>query len=131
MLLLLLRLVEQYAQAARPLLLRETLKALVEMEEELDLIFTVAYGRGIKHNRAEHMFLLPNGAIIELGQLETASDYKKYAGRSFTFLGIDEAGQLRDMRWVNLCRANLRSPKNIPLRTVLSANPGGTQHAQI
>ncbi len=71
---------------------------------------------------------LPNGAYIELGQLESASDYQKYQGRSFSLLLIDEAGQFADASLLDILRSNLRGPKTVPIRVVMAANPGGPGH---
>jgi hypothetical protein len=130
-LLLVLRHVEKYGELARPLIVRETHKAVQELEEQLDNLFTAAYGKGVRHNRAEHVFRLPNGAVVECGQLDNANAYKKYQGRSFTLLVNDEFGLLKDKRWVDLLKSNLRAPEGIPLREVRTANPGGTLHALI
>ena len=129
--LLVLRHVEKYRADARPLLIRETHKAVTELEDQLDALFHNSYGRGVKLNRADHVFRLPNGAQVELGQLATPGDYKKYQGRSKTLLVVDEYGLLRDRRWVELLKSNLRSPADIPLRTILAANPGGSLHAHV
>lgn len=130
-LLLILRHVEKYGDKARPLIVRETHKAVQELEEQLDQLLTVAYGKGVRHNRAEHTFRLPNGAIVECGQLDGPNAYKKFQGRSFTLLVIDEFGLVRDRRWVDLLKSNLRAPEGIPLREVRTANPGGPLHALI
>ncbi|WP_430644708.1 phage terminase large subunit [Bradyrhizobium vignae] len=130
-LLLVLRHVEKYGEKARPLIVRETHKAITELEEQLDSLLSVAYGKGVRHNRAEHTFRLPNGAIIECGQLDGPNAYKKYQGRSFTLLIVDEFGLLADRRWVDLLKSNLRGAEGIPLREVRTANPGGPLHALI
>lgn len=130
-LLIVLRHVEKHGERARPLLVRETHKALQELEDTLDQLLTTAYGNGVKHNRAEHLFRLPNGAIIECGQLDGPNAYKKFQGRSFTLLVIDEFGLIRDRRWIDLLKSNLRADNDIPLREVRTANPGGPLHAYI
>lgn len=130
-LLLVLRHVEKYGAAARPLVIRETHKAVQELEEQLDGLLNDAYGRGVRHNRAEHTFRLPNGAIVECGQLDGPNAYKKFQGRSFTLLAIDEFGLVRDRRWVDLLKSNLRAPDGVPLREIRTANPGGPLHALI
>lgn len=126
-LLLVLRHVEQYGERARPLLIRETHRALLEMEETLAVLLGYAY-EGVRHNRGEHVFRLPSGAIIELGQLSEPGDYAKYQGRSFTLLVIEEFGAMKDARRVQLLRSNLRAPEGVPLRTIYTANPGGVLH---
>lgn len=130
-LLLMLRHVEQYGAQARPLLIRETHKALLEAEEEFDALLSLAYQGGVRHNRGEHVFRLPNGAVVEFGQLSEPGDYKKYQGRSFSLLIVEEFGAMKDASRVALLRSNLRAPVGIPLRTIYTANPGGTLHTFI
>jgi hypothetical protein len=126
-LLVVLRHVEKHGARARPLLIRETHKALLEMEDTLAELLHAAYD-GVRHNRGEHVFRLPNGAVVELGQLSEPGDYRKYQGRSFTLLVVEEFGAMKDARRVQLLRSNLRAPEGIPLRTIITANPGGALH---
>lgn len=129
--LLVLRHVEKYGRAARPLVLRETHKAIQEFEDELDRLLGLAYRGMHRHNRADHVFRLPNGAVIECGQLDRPDSYRKYQGRSFTLLVVEEFGNVRERRWVDLLKSNLRAEEGIPLREIRTANPGGPQHAYI
>jgi hypothetical protein len=129
--LLILKHCEQYGERAKVLFIRETYKAASEIEDELEMLFKQAYGKKVQHNRQDHVFHLPSGAMVEIGQLERSTDYAKYQGRSYTFLVIDEAGLLKDNKWVTLLKSNLRAPVGIPLREVRAANPGGPQNAYI
>lgn len=123
-----LRHVEQYAQGARVLIIRESYPAARELEETLSHLLHSAYGK-VRHNRHEHRFLLPNGASVEVGQLAAPDDYQKYQGRSFSLVAIDEYGLIRDRKWVELLKSNLRGAEGVPLRTIATANPGGPGHA--
>src|SRR5690606_26270481 len=51
-----------------------------------------------------------------------------FQGRSFTLLMVDEAGQFSDASLLDLLRSNLRGPKDIPIRMIMAANPGGVGH---
>lgn len=126
--LLALRHAEQYGARARVLYLRRTYKGLADFELVTRELFGKVYGTTARYNAAEHVWRLPNGAYIELGQLESHADYSKYQGRSFTLLLIDEAGQFPDASLLDLLRSNLRGPKDMPIRTVIAANPGGPGH---
>ena len=123
-----LRHAEQYGEKARILYLRKTYKGLSDFELVTRELFGKVYGVEAKYNAAEHVWRFPNGAYMELGQLETASDYTKYQGRSFTLLMIDEAGQFSDPTLLDMMRSNLRGANKIPIRTVIAANPGGPGH---
>lgn len=133
--LLVLRHIEQYGADAKPLLVRETHKALSELEEELASALIDVYGQGVKVNRSDHVIRAPNGAVVELGQIDGPLAYKKFSGRSKSLLVVDEVGLMRDKRWIELLRSNLRSSATkpdgspMPLRTIWTGNPGGNLHA--
>lgn len=126
--LLALRHCEQYGDRARVLYLRKTYAGLRDFELVTRELFGMVYGNSARYNGTEHLWRLPNGGYIELGQLEDASDYAKYQGRSFTLLLIDEAGQYAQPDLLDLMRSNLRGAKDIPIRVVMAANPGGPGH---
>ena len=91
-------------------------------------LFGLVYGGAARYNAAEHVWRLPNGAYVELGQLESAADYGKYQGRSFTLLLLDECGQWATAELLDIMRSNLRGAADIPIRVVKAANPGGPGH---
>jgi hypothetical protein len=129
--LLALRHVEQHQSKARILYIRRTYKGLADFELVTRELFGKVYGAGARFNTAEHVWRFENGAYLELGQLETYGDYAKYQGRSFTLLLGDEVGQFETPDLLDLLRSNLRGPKQVPVRVVLAANPGGPGHAWI
>nr|BDD47601.1 phage terminase large subunit [Gammaproteobacteria bacterium] len=120
---------EQYQDKARILYIRKSYKGIADFEDVLRSIFGRLYGNAARYNAAEHVWRLPNGGYLELGQLDGPGDYEKYQGRSFTLLLIDEAGQYAEPQILDLLRSNLRAPKHIPVRVVMAANPGGVGHA--
>lgn len=126
--LLALRHVEQYGQAARILYIRRTYKGLADFELTTRDLYGMVYGPAARYNSAEHIWRFPNGGYLELGQLETHADYAKYQGRTFTLLLVDEAGQYPDPSLLDILRSNLRGPKDILIRAIVAANPGGVGH---
>lgn len=128
MALLALRHVEQYGKRARILYIRRTYKGLEDFVLTTQELFAKVYGPTARYNGAEHTWKFPGGGILELGQLESQSDYAKYQGRSFTLLMADECGQYQDSTLLDMLRSNLRGPKDLPIRTVYAANPGGVGH---
>ena len=119
---------EQYGHAARILYIRRTYKGLADFELIARELFGSIYGAAARYNASEHVWRLPNGGYLELGQLETHADYQKYQGRSFSLLLVDEAGQFPDPALLDILRSNLRGPKGVPIRAVVAANPGGVGH---
>lgn len=126
--LLALRHAEQFGDRARILYLRKTYAGLRDFELVTRELFGCVYGRDAKLNATEGVWRFPNGAYMELGQLDNHADFAKYQGRSFTLLLIDEAGQYASPDLLDLLRSNLRGPKDIPIRVVIAGNPGGPGH---
>lgn len=126
--LLALRHIAQYAERARILYLRQTYKGLADFELVCRELFGGIYGTAARYNAADHVWRFPGGGYLELGQLESAADYAKYQGRSFTLLLVDEVGLYAMPDLLDLMRSNLRGSKDIPIRMIVAANPGGPGH---
>jgi len=128
MAILALRHCEQYKEKARVLYIRQTYAGLRDFENLTRDIFGSLYGNKATYNGTEHIWKMPGGGYIELGQLESPRCYEKYQGRSFSLLMTDEAGQYATPELLDRLRSNLRGAKDMPLRTVTAANPGGVGH---
>jgi hypothetical protein len=126
-----LRHLRKYEDAARVLVLRENYKGLKQIEEVMTAMLVAAFGRAVSPNRQDHAVRIKGFGSVEFGQLDGPSDVNKYQGREVTMLIIDEAGLLREWRWVQLVKSNLRAAEGIPLSTVMTGNPGGAQHAHL
>lgn len=130
-LLLVLRHCVQYGERARVLIVRQSYKGLADVEDALALMLAATFPGGFTHNRADHVFRLATGATVELGQIESARDYPKYQGRETTLLVVEEFTNFRTDRYVKLLKSNLRGPADMPLREIITGNPGGPLHTQI
>ena len=128
-LLLALRHVEQHGADARVLVVRRDFPSLRDLENEARGLFRTAYGRQLGHNQADHTFRFPSGAVVRFDQIESAADFHKFQGQSFSLIIADEAGQWPDPQPLDMLRSSLRSKTGVPVRMVLSANPGGPGHA--
>ena len=113
------------------LYIRQSYKGVADFEMLCHDLFGLVYGTAIRYNGADHVFPFPNGAFLEIGQLESAADYSKYQGRSFTLLLVDEAGQYATPDLLDRLRSNLRGPKDFPIRQMMAANPGDVGHQWI
>ena len=78
---------------------------------------------GVRFNSAEKVFRFANGARVEIGQMESEADYRKFQGQSYSLIIVDEAQQHPDPFLLDRLRSNLRSP-SVPCRLVLVANAG-------
>lgn len=125
---LVIRHIETYGHLAKVFYLRRTYAGLGDFIQSCLQLFGMLYPNGFRWNAQEHIFRFPNGAIFELGQFEGLADFNKYQGRSGTLLIVDEAGQYATPEALDLLRSNLRGPRDMPLRFVLAANPGGPGH---
>jgi hypothetical protein len=126
-----LRHVEQYGAKARVLYLRLSHKGCADFVSLCFDLLGPIYGTALRFNAQEGLFRFPNGGTLEVNQLESASDYQKFQGRSFTLLLVDEAGQFPLPELLDRLRSNLRGPKGLALRCVYAANPGDVGHQWI
>jgi hypothetical protein len=128
---LMLRHAEQYGSAARMLFVRRSFPGVVDFEQTTREVFGLVYGRAASYNAASHLWRLPNGATLQLDQLETHTDFQKFQGKSYSLIATDEAGQYPDPAALDLLRSCLRAPLPIRPRYILAANPGGPGHQWI
>jgi hypothetical protein len=117
-----------YGPKAAILLVRRSFPSLKDMERASRDIFHYFYGHQAQYNKTEHIWKMPHGGTIEFGQLQDQNDYDRYQGRSFSMLLVDEAGQFPQPDYIDMRRSNLRGAAEVPLRTVIIANPGGVGH---
>ena len=129
--LLALRHAEQYGERARILYIRKTYAGLRDFELVTRELFGMIYGTSARYNSTEHIWKLPGGGHLELGQIEGHADLNKHHGRSISLLLIDEAGQYATPDVLDLMRSNLRGSKDVPVRMVIAANPAGVGHGWI
>lgn len=126
---LFLRHCEQHGDEARCLVVRKSFPGLQDLEAEFRSYFTKVYGDKLRFDGQKHRFTLPNGATIQLDQLEREADFQKYQGKSFSHIAVDEAGQYASPALIDRLRSSLRAPAGVPTRFILIANPGGVGHA--
>lgn len=123
---------QKYGANAAILYVRNSFAGLRDAERNFLQVLKAAWP-DVQHNVKDMIFRLPNGATIELGQITTVqqSYAPKYQGRSFTLIVVDEAGSWPDGSVEDALRSNLRAPKGVPTRLVISANPGGAGHLHL
>lgn len=128
---LILRHCDQYKNRARVLVTRRRLKSLLQFGEELRALLRSAYGRDIAYNQNDAVFRLPNGAVIQLAHVESASALSDVAqGMNFSLICCDESGEAPTMEVIDQLGLSLRGT-GVPLRMVLAANPGGSNHGAL
>jgi hypothetical protein len=128
MALLYLRHAETHGALARMLFVRRNFSGMQDFEATCRIVFGMAYGTAATYNASSHLWRFPSGATLQLDQYETDTDFAKYQGKSFTLIGVDEAGQYPTPAMLDLLRSCLRAPLPIVPRFIMSANPGGPGH---
>jgi hypothetical protein len=118
----------KYGKDARVLILRENYKGLLQIEETMLMLLEQSFPGKVRWNRAEHLMRIDGGGTVEMGQIESFRDVSKFIGRESTLIFFDDVGQLREFRFMNLIKSNLRSPAGVPLSVLATGNPGGAQH---
>lgn len=124
-----LRHAEQYEGKARVLYVRRNHAGTADFEALCRELYGSIYGTSLRFNAQEGLFRFPNGATLEINQIEDAGSYAKFQGRSFTLLLIDEGNQFEAPDLLDRLRSNLRGPRDIPIRIAVAANPGDVGHS--
>lgn len=124
-----LRHVEQHGAKARVLYVRKTHAGTADFEALCRELFGMIYGSAVRFNAQEGLFRFPNGGSLEVNQIEDATSYGKFQGRSFSLLLVDEAGQFATPDLLDRLRSNLRGSKDVSIRVALAANPGDVGHS--
>ncbi len=126
---LVIRHCSEFKARARVLITRRRLKSLIQMSEELRVMLRAAFGPSVSYNQNDNVFRLPNGATIALTHCESSSALADVAqGQNFSLCCVDEAGHGPDISVIDELGLALRAP-GVPLRMVLSGNPGGPLHS--
>ena len=128
---LFLRHCEQYGAKARCLYIRQTHAAVEDFAQTLRELFFDVYGAAARYNASEGIWRLPGGGYIELSQLSEDKHYQRFQGRSFSMIACDELTQHPTARYIDLLRSSNRSPKGVPTRFIVAANPGGVGHSWV
>lgn len=95
------------------------------MIEKARLIFPLF---GATYKESKRVWVFKNGTTLKFRYLDKDKDADNYQGHEYTWMGFDEAGNWPNPEPLDKLRACLRSPHGIPVRLVLTGNPGGRGH---
>ena len=115
----------RYGKDARGLWLR---RSMPELRDVLRKMLPLFAQLGATYKAVEHEFTFPNGSTLTLAYLESDADATRYQGWEQTWLGVDDAGTWPDPGPIDLIQGSMRSPKGVPIRLVMTCNPGGEGH---
>ena len=121
---------QEYGEQASVLVVRRTLRALSDFEEDLLRLIGQVSGGSHAYNRTEKI-LRWNGGKVTLAAIERAGDYDKLQGKTFHLIVVEEVTQYPSERVLRLLRSNLRAPEEVQTRVVYLGNPGGPLHGRI
>jgi len=85
---LFLRHIETYGSRARMLYVRCSFPGIVDFEQVTREVFGLCY-RGASYNAGSHLWRFPNGATLQLDQLESVADFGKFQGKSYTLIAAE------------------------------------------
>lgn len=122
---------QEHGEHASVLVVRKTLRALTDFEDDLLAFCSKVFDSGYAYNRAEKILRVNSLGKLTLAAIDRPSDYDKLQGKNFSLIIIEEVTQYASERVLRLLRSNLRAPEGVPTRVVYLGNPGGPLHGRI
>lgn len=123
--------VPNYGSAWRGILFRRTYGELEELISRSQEIYP-GWFPGVEWKASANTWLWPNGAHLKMRYLESTTDWMRYWGHQYTWIGWDELPSWPDMVAYNKMKARLRSAHAIPNKRIrATGNPGGPGHQAV
>ena len=116
---------ERYPGLANGVVFRRSMPELEEIQREARGILPLF---GFRYFRQGTTWRHANGGTLKMRHLDRDEDADLYQGHSYNWLGFDEAGSWPRMNPINMLRATLRDVRGVPVRMILTGNPGGRGH---
>ncbi|MCY4056650.1 MAG: phage terminase large subunit [Gammaproteobacteria bacterium] len=87
---------------------------------------------GVRWEGTNHRFIFDGAGTLTFGHLSDGNAHLNYKGAAFTFIGIDEAGDIPDHQLVYMqSRLRKAADSPLPVQYRLTANPGGISHIHL
>ncbi len=118
----------KYGEYARGIIFRRRFKQLEALQSRCAELFPKL---GALYNKGDATWVFPNGATIKLRHLWDEASCEEYQGHDYTFMVFEEATNWPSLGPINKMRATLRSAHGVPVKMILTANPGGAGHNAI
>lgn len=113
---------QAYAPHFRGLLIRRTYDELDEVVARSQELFLPL---GAKWQAGRYTWRFPWGGFLKLRYLKRDEDASRYQGHSYNWLGKDEGGNFPQAAPLDKLSATLRDKNGVPIREIMTANPGG------
>lgn len=111
--------------ASRQLILRRTLR---ELERSLIAVSQQLYPQAVgKYNKAESMWYLANGSVIEFGHCQYDGDVTRYQSAEYDVIRFDELTHFSAYQYTYLM-SRVRGTNGYPKQMKATTNPGGMGH---
>jgi hypothetical protein len=115
---------KHYGRHAKGLILR---KVASDLDEFIETAQDVLDPYGV-FKIGKKVFVMDSGAILWFKHLEKDKLAENFQGWGLTWICVEEVGQFATPKPINALRASLRSAHGVPVRLLLTANPGGLGH---
>lgn len=102
-----------------------------ELDDLINTFKEVLEPLGWSYLVGKKTFKHPDGAWCRMRHVESEDDVKKYWGHAYTWMGVDELGDMPEKTFnaiQKLRAARLRSAKGVRVRFVATGNPCGSGH---
>lgn len=120
--------VPQHGAGWQGILFRKTYPELSDLIRRSQEIYPPWFP-GVVWHESDKEWIWPNGAILRMRYLEHSSDWMRYWGHAYTWIGWDELPTWSNLDAYMRMKARLRSAHNIPNKRIrATGNPGGPGH---
>lgn len=122
-----------WGEHLKGLILRRTYKALEDAIKKSKKLFRKLCPKA-KFNGSDYKWTFPDGEELLFGYLEHPSDYERYHGHEYTFIGFEELSLWANLNQYEELKTCIRSPKaseGIPLKLRATSNPSGPGHSVV
>lgn len=124
--------IADYASDAHILIFRRHWSEIQTLQDEcFDTWRTMLGPDAFQHNKLDKRTVFKNGAIVRWEQFETADQWTKVQGAGFTLIWCEEVQQWPNLTLFDRVATSLSGPSHVPLRLLVSANPGGLGHTAV
>jgi Terminase-like family. len=110
---------------AKGIIFRRTYDELEEIMEQAQALFPLVGGH---YQSGKKTWIFRNGAKLLLRFLDKDDQAKKYLGRAYTWMGMEEITNWPSSDPVDKLKACLRSSHGVKCQWVATGNPGGVGH---
>ena len=115
--------------AWRGIIFRQTYPQLADVVAKSQKWFPRIFGKSARFNKAEMSWSWDSGEVLYLRHIATVSDYWKYHGHEYPFIGFEELTSWATdecyLRMMSCCRS---STPGVPLMVRATTNPYGVGH---